>query len=102
MVNLRVGALQELRRLEPALLREREHGHAVERLDRPLPFASRHHREHLVAAGRQLLADRARGAPEATVLAPGEDLDAEQADFQRSPPPPAAVASSEYCSGVQG
>src|SRR5688572_28928028 len=102
MVDLSVRALQELRRLEPALLREREHGHAVERLDGPLPFASRHDRVHLVAAGRQLLADRARGAPESAVLAPGEDLDADQADSHRPPPPPAAAASSEYCSGAQG
>ena len=48
------------------------------------------------------LADRARGAPEAAVLAPGEDLDADQADFHWPPPLPAAIASSEYCSGAQG
>jgi hypothetical protein len=101
VVYLGIGLAQQPPGLKPALLREGEHRHAVELLDGALPVPARHDREHLVPALDEVLADGAGRTPEAAVLAPGEDLDADQADPHWAPPPP-PPASSEYCSGAQG
>ena len=72
--------LEEAGRLPGCPGRKAEHLDPIQQLNGPLVTPKRHHREHLDASADQLAADHPGGPAVAAVLAPGEDLHAEEAD----------------------
>ena len=81
MVDVGVALREELARLPWPVHGKAPNSHSVELLDGTLIAPAWHDCRYFDASLHQLTAKHPGGAPETAVLAPGEELDADQADL---------------------